>query len=207
MPNTDAHGLVAPDDSDVFAPAADIRAGRVPLRSRIVVPIANDAAQADLVTAHSPSSSTPLTVNHLADDVMKYTRNGTDWVRIGGAVSRIPVNLSLWSSNTMHITREVTADGFRVSLRGRLARLSGTFTLSTSWVGIGSISLPTTMRPNIASEPTDVLLPALYNGHTPISFLLDTGTGAISIRSQLTSINWGVGDYFQVEGASWSRKL
>lgn len=79
MPDTDAYGLVAPEDTDAFGPAAAMRAGRAPFASRIIVPVANQTARDALAASHSPTTSKPLYVYRADLDEIEYTKDGSTW--------------------------------------------------------------------------------------------------------------------------------
>ncbi|MDF1705004.1 MAG: hypothetical protein P1U38_09545 [Aeromicrobium sp.] len=83
MPNTDTHGFVAPDDTDPFAPAADMRAGRAPHHSRSIIPVANATARDALAAAHSPTSSKPMVIYRSDVDEHYYTKDGIAYRPIG----------------------------------------------------------------------------------------------------------------------------
>lgn len=94
MPNTDSHGYVAPEDTDPFAPAADMRGMRPPMHGRTSIPVANLAAQNALRAVHGPAGAKPLTVYNASDDLHWYAVNGTDtdWRMLSPVVATRSVN-------------------------------------------------------------------------------------------------------------------
>lgn len=185
------------------------------LSVRDTVYVANTTARAQLVSdltsaGVAPSATNPLFVYRGDTDVMEVTENGTTFRRISAPQTDHDVQLGALWTETLKIRQEVTATGWRMTMRGVLSRASGAFSLGNTWVGIGSTALPAEMVSNVGQ--TDIIITAQSwpDGSTmgdPITVLLETTTGAFSIRSPSSTQAWGVGGFMRVEGAVWYRDL
>lgn len=185
------------------------------LSVRDTVYVANTTARAQLVSdltsaGVAPSATNPLFVYRGDTDVMEVTENGTTFRRISAPQTDHDVQLGALWTETLKIRQECTATGWRMTMRGVLSRASGAFSLGNTWVGIGSTTLPAEMVSNVGQ--TDIIITAQSwpDGTTmgdPITVLLETTTGAFSIRSPSATQSWGVGGFLRVEGAVWYRDL
>ncbi|MHA7132531.1 hypothetical protein [Oerskovia turbata] len=203
-------GLDVPAGTDVFDPDGDLRDLAGSLTGRISVPVANAADRDALAAAVAPTPASPLTVRRQDTGVTETNTGGTTWTRIAGPVTDHLVNIALWSS-TLRIRQEVTATGWRMTMRGRLTRTNGAFSLSNAWTGIGTIALPADMRANVGESDLLLTAQALPDGSAlaaPVTLLLDTSTGALSLRSPIASQSWVVGGTLRLDQpAVWYRDL
>lgn len=225
MTTTDSNGIVRFQDSDgaptppvlnlglqsVSDAITGVKSDVAAARRAGIYPVASSAARGALISQMIANNVPPTTTNPVyvyREDVgvLERTINGTSWTGLGGATVAHTLSLPLWSSSlTLH--REVSSNGFRITARGRMSRTAGSFTLNNNdWVGIGSASMPDEMRCNVG--PNDIILtaqcfPTGGAPGTPITVLLNTGNGNVSLRSPASSQFWDVGGFFQIEGGVW----
>lgn len=108
----------------------------------------------------------------------------------------------LWSSD-LWITQQATAFGMEMTLRGRLIRNAGAFTIGNNWdLDVGGVALPAAMKPNLGSA--DLNLIALHNGYRPFAVLL-RADGRMFLRSAPSDIAFGANDFIDIPGQSWTR--
>lgn len=201
-----ASGIYAADQNENALVALRQRQMRASLEPMVLIPATNQTHQNSLVAEFAPTASKPMHVHRLDTGVIAWTVDGTTWHRMSAPRGLYEFELNLWSTDSMYVIQSCTDTGWEMNLTGRLTRTGPGFSLSNTWTGIGTISLPTTFRPNVG--PTDIVGQALYKGESPIQFLLNTTTGAVSIRSQLAPITWATGEFFGVAGVNpWYRDL
>ncbi|MFD6094584.1 hypothetical protein ACFWGN_20930 [Oerskovia sp. NPDC060338] len=203
-------GLTVPAGTDVFDPDGDMRTLAGSLDGRIIVPVANAADRDALAALVSPTPTEPLTVRRTDTGVTETNTGGPTWTRVAGPLTDLVVNIALWTS-TLRIRQEVTAAGWRMTMRGRLTRTSGAFSLGGGWIGIGTIAIPADMRANVGESDLILTAQALPDGTNlaaPITMLLDTTTGAISLRSPIATQSWVAGGTLRLDQpAIWYRDL
>lgn len=215
MPTTLPEGIVVPAGSDAYNLVPDLRT--MMESATTIVPVPNQAARTALVAGltaagRAPSPANPLIIHRQDTGVIETTVDpaGSAWIRRSGPSATVTATVPLWSSSLV-IRREVTDKGFKMTLRGRMSRTSGAFTLDNgTFVGIGSFTIPDDMKGNIQPTDAQAIVSAFPNASTPgspILFLLNTTTGAMTLRSPTASQSWVVGGYFQVEGVTWYRDL
>jgi len=188
-----ATGLNVPAQTEPFDPATDFADLAASMEGRIIVPVANVAARAALVTAVSPTTAEPLFV-YRADAApglqLEVTTNGTTWAAVAqeSGVGWTLAGVSFvtgWSQSA-------SVGGWRpLAYRqiGSLVRLNGVAVKNVAW-GVNDIvlTMPTALWPTGVFQGLADGIPFDVQQNGTVRVLAGHAAGVIGI-----DISWIIG--------------